>query len=82
MKEVKLVFHDAKEERPTKSGHVLCVTKHGGVQHLEYSKKLDLFNAYDCMEEYEEASKNAIEVDFWADITDVLKELRGTYDGI
>ena len=82
MKEVKIVFHNAKEERPTESGLYLCVSESGFVQYLNYSKKWDMFNAQDFDDTIEEASETAIEVDFWADITDVLKELRGTDDGI
>ena len=46
-KEPKTLWHDAKKERPAKSGIYIAYSKSGMVINTTYSKKYDAFNATD-----------------------------------
>ena len=61
-KEPKTLWHDAKKERPAKSGIYIVYTGAGMVINTTYSKIYDAFNVLD---DVEESKKNAIKVDVW-----------------
>ena len=60
-----IAWHNAKEERPTKSGHYLVACNHSGQPYITktvYSKKHDKFNCAD-----KDDARYAFDVDYWAD---------------
>lgn len=65
MKEIKLQFHNAKEELPEKSGFYMAITDTNLVTSLDYSAKHKLFNASDNY------TKAAVPVKYWAKIDDI-----------
>lgn len=73
-------WHDAKTERPTKSGDVLVNSTGDYIQTVNYSKKHDLFNAHDG-DTRERAEDYAIYPKRWActiqfpDTSDVVNEV-------
>ena len=67
-----IVWHDAVTNPPEESKRVLCYYSHGFVQELPYSKKHNLYNAYDTNSE-EDAKRFAQQPRYWADII-ILEE--------
>lgn len=66
MKKVtKIVWHDARIERPTDSGYYLTITPNGTVADMEYSKVYDLFNAADAFDR-DFVDRHCIDVLLWA----------------
>lgn len=48
--EIKITMHNLKEERPQRSGEMICITKYGGLTSINYSYRWDSFNYRDSEE--------------------------------
>lgn len=78
LENVELIFHDARQERPRKSGYYICCTNCGTVETLPYSRKHDAFNAYDDTHkiDVERYSLN-YGVAWWAEVPEKMREQMG-----
>lgn len=62
-----IVWHDAAEELPEKSGNYLAIKRSGHITDLTYSNEHALFNACDWETEAE-AKEYAIDCKYWAEM--------------
>lgn len=69
MEGVFLKFYDARQEHPRKSGYYICCMNRGTVETLPYSRKHDVFNAYDDTPAYD-AERYSLNygVVWWAEV--------------
>lgn len=62
-------WHNAKEERPEKSGEYLCKISRTQYTDLPYSKEHDAFNVHDRFES--DDLMLALNVMYWAELSDL-----------
>lgn len=80
MIEVKARFYRVEEKLPEKSGDYICVTSSGHFLKMSYSKKYNLFNATDDLDE-DDARHWSIGCTYWADPENSeLKQLVAAYE--
>ena len=78
VKNVGLIFHNAQQERPRKSGYYICCLDCGTVETLPYSRKHDVFNAWD--ETREDSAKHYSlnhGVVWWAEVPAKMRNQMG-----
>ena len=67
-----IIWHNAREELPEKSGWYLSVTRSGNFANIPYSAKHGRFNFYDYNDPNDQCENDIYPTIFWAEVPEVF----------